>query len=331
MVNITKDYLTPNKWSRPQKKIVKVKGIVIHWVANPNTTAANNRNFFESRKLGTKGFGSAHFIVGQQGEIIQCMPLEEMAYHVGSTTYTADALKRLGSYPNELTLGIECCHIDWEGNMKDTTYNSIVDLTAYLLKQYNLSVNDIWTHQLVVGWKDCHRLFYKHPELFTKFKNDVDREMKGTITPTPSAPKDIPATYVMKAGDTLYSISREFGVSVDELKRLNPTLDVTAIPIGTVIKLKNVVTPTPTPTPVATTPKYNLPTGTFAYGSRGESVKQIQNALNKLYFNVGTVDGVYGSQTRNAVYRYQSMYKHLVNDGIYGNATRTQMLSDLNK
>jgi N-acetylmuramoyl-L-alanine amidase CwlA len=329
MVNITKDYLTPNKWSRPQKKIVKVKGIVIHWVANPNTTAANNRNFFESRKLGTKGFGSAHFIVGQVGEIIQCMPLEEIAYHVGSNTYTADAKSRLGGYPNELTLGIECCHIDWDGNMKDATYKSVVELTAHLLKQFGLGIDDIWTHQEVVGWKDCHRLFYKNPSLYTKFKNDVDREMRGTNVVTPPAPKDIPNTYVMKAGDTLYSISRQFGVSVTELKRLNPTLDVTAIPIGTTIKLKDVVAPAPKP--VTTTPKYNLPTGTFAYGSRGEAVKQIQNALNKLYFSVGTADGVYGSQTRSAVYRYQSMYKHLVNDGIYGNATRTQMLSDLNK
>jgi LysM repeat protein len=327
-MNITKDYITPNPYSRPQKKIVKVKGIVIHWVANPNTSARANRNFFDNRKSGKSGYGSAHFIVGQAGEVLQCMPMEEMAYHTGSNTYTAEAKSRLGSYPNELTLGIECCHVDWDGNMNGATYKSVVELTAFLLKKFGLGIDDIWTHQEVVGWKDCHRLFYKNPSLYTKFKGDVDREMRGTNVVTPTNPKDIPNTYVMKAGDTLYGISREFGIPVDELKRLNPNLDVTAIPIGTTIRLK-ATAPTPTPTPTA--PKYDLPTGTFAYGSRGEDVKKIQNALNKLNFNVGVVDGIYGTATRGAVYRYQSMYKILVNDGIYGSATRSQMLKDLNK
>lgn len=325
-MNITKNYLTPNDYSRSQEKIVKVKGIVIHWVANPNTTAIANRNFFESRKYGTKGYGSAQFIVGQVGEIVQCMPLTEVAYHVGSNTYTSEALTRLGDYPNEYTIGIECCHTDWEGHMKDATYNSVVALTAHLLKTYALSTRDIWTHQEVVGWKDCHRLFYKQPSLYQKFKDDVAREMFGNTNTDPQTPtsdsNDI--YHVMQAGDTLWGISQKYNVSVDQLKSLNPNLNVTAIPIGTKILVKRVANPTPTTT-------YDLPTGVYGYGSRGENVKKIQRALNELNFKVEVVDGIYGNDTRNAVYRYQSMYAKLVSDGIYGNATREQMLIDLSK
>ena len=41
--------LTPNKNSRPQTKLKKVNGIVVHYTANPGTDAMANRNYFESR------------------------------------------------------------------------------------------------------------------------------------------------------------------------------------------------------------------------------------------------------------------------------------------
>ena len=40
--------LTPNKNSRPQTKLKKVNGIVVHYTANPGTDAMANRNYFES-------------------------------------------------------------------------------------------------------------------------------------------------------------------------------------------------------------------------------------------------------------------------------------------
>ncbi len=92
---IIKKFLTPNKYSRPQKKLGEIKAIVIHWVANPNSKAISNRNFFESRKNGKKGYGSAHFIIGLQGEIIQCLPEGEQAYHVGAKHYTQNTIHLL--------------------------------------------------------------------------------------------------------------------------------------------------------------------------------------------------------------------------------------------
>lgn len=42
--------LTPNPYSRPQTALEEVKGVVIHYTANPGTTAAQNRSYFESLK-----------------------------------------------------------------------------------------------------------------------------------------------------------------------------------------------------------------------------------------------------------------------------------------
>ena len=48
--DIIKDYLTPNEYSRPGKELKEVNAIVVHYVGNPGTTAAQNRNYFENLK-----------------------------------------------------------------------------------------------------------------------------------------------------------------------------------------------------------------------------------------------------------------------------------------
>lgn len=192
---IIEDYLTPNKYSRPQMKHRGIKGLVIHWVANPGTSAKGNRDFFESRKGGAKSYGSAHEIVDLDGDIIICIPKNELAYHVGSSApykagttqiYTPAAWERLNTnlprnvkpYPNNCTYGIEATHMDWDGQMTDLTYNTLVERCADLCKEFSLDpIMDIWTHQEVVGWKDCHRWFVNNPAEWKRFKQRVQTKM----------------------------------------------------------------------------------------------------------------------------------------------------------
>lgn len=56
------------------------------------------------------------------------------------------------------------------------------------------------------------------------------------------------------------------------------------------------------------------------YGSRGESVRQVQSRLNGLGYWCGTADGIFGANTRSAVRRFQSA-KGLSVDGIVGPKT----------
>ena len=112
-MEIEKRLLTLNPFSRPGKPLIGVYGIVVHWVGNANSSAVANRNYFESlkdQKNNEGRYASAHYIIGLLGEVIQCLPEEEIAYHVGANKYTPNALKYLSSYPNNCTLGIELCH-----------------------------------------------------------------------------------------------------------------------------------------------------------------------------------------------------------------------------
>ncbi|NLT58120.1 MAG: spore cortex-lytic enzyme [Clostridiales bacterium] len=60
------------------------------------------------------------------------------------------------------------------------------------------------------------------------------------------------------------------------------------------------------------------------YGSRGEEVRQIQTKLRDLGYDVGTVDGIYGSKTQAAVRKFQAD-RGLTVDGIAGSRTLSAM------
>lgn len=59
---------------------------------------------------------------------------------------------------------------------------------------------------------------------------------------------------------------------------------------------------------------------TLRRGSRGSAVRTLQSRLNALGFSVGTVDGIFGSATHNAVRAFQRK-KGLTADGIVGART----------
>lgn len=42
------ELLTVNEYSRPGTELAQVNGIVVHYTANPGTTAEQNRSYFES-------------------------------------------------------------------------------------------------------------------------------------------------------------------------------------------------------------------------------------------------------------------------------------------
>jgi N-acetylmuramoyl-L-alanine amidase len=176
-MDIRQKLLTKNFFSRPGKGLESVKGIVIHWVGNAGSTALANRNYFESLKSQSPNdagarYASAHFIAGIEGEIIQCLPLDEMAYHVGAKTYKPEAVTAFGHYPNNCTIGIELCHPDANGKFTAATLDAAAELCRTLCCQYNLAQKDIWTHHRITG-KCCPKWFVEHPEDFQEFVSNA--------------------------------------------------------------------------------------------------------------------------------------------------------------
>lgn len=156
---ITEDYLTVNPYSRPGIKLPGgVKGIVVHYVANPGSTAENNRNYFEGLKDSGDTYASSNFIIGLDGEIIASVPIDEVAYASNSR--------------NEDTLSIECCHPDETGEFNEKTYNSLVRLTAYLCNRFDLNSEDVIRHYDVTG-KECPLYFVEHEDAWETFRQEV--------------------------------------------------------------------------------------------------------------------------------------------------------------
>ena len=63
-------------------------------------------------------------------------------------------------------------------------------------------------------------------------------------------------------------------------------------------------------------------------GSRGNYVLVLQDGLNNLGYRTGGLDGLFGTNTTNAVRAYQT-YKGLGVDGIVGCNTWTALMSDV--
>ncbi|MFD2133353.1 M15 family metallopeptidase [Pseudogracilibacillus auburnensis] len=70
---------------------------------------------------------------------------------------------------------------------------------------------------------------------------------------------------------------------------------------------------------------YPLPSGILRNGSRGNNVKQLQRALNAVYFKCGAVDGILGPKTVDAIRRFQMVYLPYEVDGVYGPNTHKKL------
>lgn len=157
------ELLDVNEYSRPGIPLEQINGIVIHYTANPGSTAQNNRDYFEGLKDSHETKVSSHFVVGIEGEIVQCIPSSEIAY--ASNSRNSDALS------------IECCHPDETGKFTDATYTSLVRLTGWLCYRFNLTSEDVIRHYDVTG-KICPKYYVDHPEAWEQFKTDVGEQIK---------------------------------------------------------------------------------------------------------------------------------------------------------
>lgn len=162
-MKITQMLLSPNKYSRPQIPLADVKKIAVHYVGNPNSTALNNRNYFESLK--NKGiYASSHYIIGLEGKIICCVPENEIAYCTNQA--------------NSYSISIECCHPKADGRFNKETTDSLLELCAYLCRKYGLGAEDVIRHYDVTK-KKCPLYWVTNPEEFAAFKNRLRLELEG--------------------------------------------------------------------------------------------------------------------------------------------------------
>jgi len=140
--------------SRRGELLEDIESIVVHYIGNPGTTAQQNRSYFSNADSTV----SAHFIVGLDGEVIQCIPLNEKS--------------SASNWRNFDTISIEVCHEDETGEFSQITYDSLVRLTAWLCELCGFDKENIIRHYDVTG-KECPLYFVENEDLWEKFKGDV--------------------------------------------------------------------------------------------------------------------------------------------------------------
>jgi N-acetylmuramoyl-L-alanine amidase CwlA len=168
VTTITQDLLTSTR-NRPMTKCTIRKGIVIHYTANygNRANARANRNYYET----TTTYASTQYLVDDT-IILQAIPDNEVAWSVGAKSYTATGKKLFhnGLQPNYTTISIEMCV------NKDSNFSKVMEntawLTAYLLKKYHLTINDVYRHYDITG-KNCPAFYISDINAWKEFKLKV--------------------------------------------------------------------------------------------------------------------------------------------------------------
>ncbi len=150
--------LTVNEYSRPGIARDEVNDIVVHYTANPGSSAQANRDYFENLKDSHTTKASAHFIIGIDGELIQCIPTGEIAYAC--------------SERNSDTVSIECCYKNEDGSFEQATYDKLVQTVAWLCDKFDLTYENVIRHYDVNG-KDCPKYYVEHEDAWQDFLQDV--------------------------------------------------------------------------------------------------------------------------------------------------------------
>ena len=151
---VDKQIIEINGAGRRGEKLEAVNDIVIHYVGNPGTTAQQNHDFYDQPTTTV----SSHFLIGLDGEIIQCIPLDEKSS--ASNDRNID------------TLSIEVCHPDETGKFNQASYDSLVKLTAWLCDYTGIGRDQVIRHYDITG-KLCPLYFVEHKDAWNQFLQDV--------------------------------------------------------------------------------------------------------------------------------------------------------------
>lgn len=147
-MEIRKQYLPSGTKRRPGIKNNGVKFVVVHDTGNPGSdkwgpaTAKQNVQYYIA-SAGNEN-SSAHLFVDHQ-EIVECIPLDEVAYHVMYDKPTDNFI--YGDDANSAAIGIEMCYgigIDMQ-----KCYWNTVWLISHLCKQFGLKSRHVTAHAIL--------------------------------------------------------------------------------------------------------------------------------------------------------------------------------------
>lgn len=149
------NHIPKRKGKRPGIK-AKMTSITVHNTGNPKSTAMNERNWLVNPN--NNRVASFHIVIDEK-QAIECIPLDEVAYHSGN------------SEGNKTSIGIEICE---SGNYKMNEQNA-VELIAKMLVERGWGIERVRTHKSWSG-KECPRLILPYwNDFLDSIKKEVDK------------------------------------------------------------------------------------------------------------------------------------------------------------
>lgn len=138
--------LTKVNFTDSNRKPEQIKYLVRHYVGATGGAEANC-TYFQNAYRGA----SAHYFIGHDGEIWQCVEENDTAWHCGASTYKHAECR------NSNSIGIELC-VKKDKNGKwyytEATRKAAVELFAYLMDKYHIDSGHVLRHYDVTG-KTC--------------------------------------------------------------------------------------------------------------------------------------------------------------------------------
>lgn len=128
---------SPNFDDRPAGSVIDT--LVIHDTESPGVTKAQTiARIFANPRFDA----SAHYVIGKDGTIVQCVPDEKRAWHAGPSRF------RGRYHVNDFAIGIELVNAQ-TGHDPFTAaqYRSLIALSAYLVQRYHIPLDHITGHR----------------------------------------------------------------------------------------------------------------------------------------------------------------------------------------
>ena len=209
-MDITEALLTKGAGHGRTCAALSPEGVAVHYVGNPLSSAAANRNWFESGADGA--YTSCHYIVGLAGEILRLIPENEQAMHAGKA-YAA-GYESLAAKNNRTLIGIECCHPDAGGRFNNLTTDSLVRLLKDICGRHGFPRGRVYRHYDVTG-KVCPLYYVRNPEAW---ENLLDLVFAGN--------RAVISYMGRKTAVEAENINGSYWITLRELERAAPEISV---------------------------------------------------------------------------------------------------------
>lgn len=163
--------ITSKNRSVSNRGVGKIKYLVKHYVGATGGALANCKHFRDTYRG-----ASAHYFVGHNGEIWQCVEDKDVAWHVGAKKYKHKYCR------NSNSIGIELCvRKDASGRWyyTEATKKAAIELFAFLMKEYNIPISNVLRHYDVTG-KVCPEPDVSSVPIWDTFKAELQAAVGGT-------------------------------------------------------------------------------------------------------------------------------------------------------